>query len=126
MELITPGDYFLLPFYLVVILLIARSIQNKYYPVDHPWRKYFMRGLLVKIAGAILIGLIYRYYWGYGDTYNYFFFGKLFNEPLLQASFNHPRRVVPIPALKPIPFSFFVNRESILRLEEAPGPRASN
>jgi len=31
--------------------------------------------------------------------------------------------VIPIPALKPIPFSFFVNRESIFTLEDAPASK---
>lgn len=80
MENITILDYVLLPFYLAMVYGIAYGIRNKYYPKKHPWRKYFIPGLTVKIGGAIFIGLIYQYYYGGGDTFNYFFHAKVINS----------------------------------------------
>jgi hypothetical protein len=41
-----------------------------------------MKGLYLKFAGAIFIGLIYEYYYGGGDTYHFFFHAKVINSSL--------------------------------------------
>lgn len=65
-------DYVLLPFFLAIVFAIAYKIRNSKYSHKHPWRKYFIPALSVKIFGAIFIGLIYTYYYNGGDTFNYF------------------------------------------------------
>ena len=72
MQFISWLDYVLLPIYIGIVYLIAYNFRNRKYPVGHPWRPYFIPGLTVKIGGAIFIGLIYQYYYGGGDTANYF------------------------------------------------------
>ena len=79
-QFITFLDYLLLPFYLGAIFFIAYQIRERRYPVGHPWRRYFMPGLMLKIAGAIFISLIYRYYYGWGDTALYHWHAKLINS----------------------------------------------
>jgi hypothetical protein len=79
MQFITLLDYFLLPFYLLLIYLVAIIFRERRYPVGHPWRKYFLPGLTVKIGGAIFIGMIYQYYYGGGDTSNYFEHAQVVN-----------------------------------------------
>jgi len=80
MEFISLLDYLLLPVFLVLIFVIAYFIRNSLYPIEHPWRRYFMPGLVVKITGAIFIGLIYQYYYGGGDTANYHYHAKIINS----------------------------------------------
>lgn len=82
MQFITLLDYFLLPFYLVIIYVIARNFRDSHYPVGHPWRPYFMSGLTAKILGAIGIGLIYQYYYGGGDTALYHYHSSILWEAL--------------------------------------------
>lgn len=82
---ITLLDYLLLPFYLVIIFLIAYNFRETRYPHGHPWRPYFMSGLIVKICGSIGIGLIYQYYYGGGDTSNYFFHVQTINGALSES-----------------------------------------
>ncbi len=77
---ITIIDYLLLPFYLVIIYAIAIFIRNANYPPGHPWRPYFLPGLTAKILGAIGIGLIYQYYYGGGDTFNYFYHAQVLSQ----------------------------------------------
>ncbi len=72
MHYITGLDYILLPFYLGIIYWIAYTFRNKKYPKGHPWRPYFIPGLTAKIIGAIFIGLVYQYYYGYGDTFVFY------------------------------------------------------
>ena len=85
MQFITLMDYLLLPFYLVVIYIIANNFKNKHYPPGHPWRKYFIPALTVKIVGAIFIGLVYQYYYGGGDTAYYFYQSKIVNEAISES-----------------------------------------
>src|SRR6478752_561429 len=65
-------DFVVLPFVIAIVYAIAYNIRNKKYPSRHPWRKYFIPALSVKIFGAVFIGLIYAYYYGGGDTYYFF------------------------------------------------------
>lgn len=51
-----------------IILLLAYRICQK----SQSLKKYFLTGLMLKIAAGIFIGLLYNYYYGYGDTLVYF------------------------------------------------------
>lgn len=83
---ITPFDFVLLPFYLLVVYYIAFRYCNKFYPKrhssTHPWRKYFIAGFTLKIFGAVFIGLIYEYYYSGGDTSAFFYHAKVINQSL--------------------------------------------
>lgn len=80
MEFISLLDYLLLPIFLVLIFVVAYFIRESLYPAGHPWRQYFMPGLIVKIIGAIFIGMIYQYYYGGGDTANYHYHARVINS----------------------------------------------
>ncbi len=77
---ITLADFLLLPFYLLLIWWVARLFRNRLYPEGHPWRRYFMPGLMLKVGGAIFVGLVYQYYYGYGDTAAYFEHAQVINS----------------------------------------------
>jgi len=87
MQFITPLDYALLPFYLAFVYAFAYSHRNRKYPKGHPWRRYYIPGLTVKVFGAIFIGLIYAYYYKGGDTFNYFYHAMVINSSF-DESFN--------------------------------------
>ncbi len=80
MQYITILDYVLLPFVLAIVYGLAFQKRNKKYPHGHPWRHYYIPGLTVKIIGALFIGMLYQYYYGGGDTFNYFRYGKVINS----------------------------------------------
>ena len=80
MQYITITDYILLPFYLFIVFIVASHFRNKYYPYKHPLRKYFMWALGLKIFGGLFIGLVYQYYYGGGDTFNYWFHSETINS----------------------------------------------
>jgi hypothetical protein len=73
-------DYILLPFFIVAVYAFAYRFRDLHYPKQHPWRKYFIPALSVKLFGAIFIGMIYAYYYKWGDTYNYFFHSRVINS----------------------------------------------
>jgi hypothetical protein len=82
MQYLTIWDLFLTPIYLIVLSAIAKRQRDKRYPVGHPLREYYIKGLYIKFFGAIFIALIYQYYYGGGDTYNYFTHSKIINSAL--------------------------------------------
>jgi hypothetical protein len=86
-EYLTIWDLVLTPFYLIMLGYIAKGNRNKRYSLNNPLRPYFLPGLYAKLAGAVIIGLIYAYYYKGGDTFNYFYHGKIINSALKE-SFN--------------------------------------
>jgi hypothetical protein len=78
-------DFILTPIYLLIIYLIAKNKRNKNYPVGHPLRPYYLLGLYLKLFGALFIGLIYQYYYGYGDTLVFFYHTQLINSSFLDS-----------------------------------------
>jgi hypothetical protein len=84
-QYLTIWDLLLSPFYLAVLIFIAKRIRDKKYPVGHPLRPYYLPGLYVKFAGAIFIALIYQYYYGFGDTFNYLIHARVINSSFLDS-----------------------------------------
>ncbi|MBS1647817.1 MAG: hypothetical protein JST67_10800 [Bacteroidetes bacterium] len=64
-------DALLAPLYIFLAWLLANFIQNKNIH-NHSEYQYFTYGLMVKIVGAVALGLVYYFYYKGGDTINYF------------------------------------------------------
>lgn len=64
-------DILLPPIYLIFILYFAHKFTINRIRKE-PVYKYFMKGLLLKIFGAISLGLVYFFYYKGGDTVNYY------------------------------------------------------
>lgn len=80
MQYITITDFILLPIFLFIVFLVAAYFRNKYYPYNDPLRKYFMWAFGLKIFGAIMLGIIYQFYYKGGDTLNYWHQTVLINS----------------------------------------------
>lgn len=64
------NDLILGPIFIFIIVVYAKGyIKNKKNPV---YQKYFMYALGIRIISAILMALIYQYYYKGGDTLTYF------------------------------------------------------
>ena len=63
-------DLFLSPVYLLVFYLVASVIRPNVTNVYT--RPYFFPALTLKFVGAIALGLVYQFYYGGGDTLNYY------------------------------------------------------
>jgi hypothetical protein len=82
----TIKDLFITPAFLLLLSMLAYFLRP--FVTTPETRKYFMPALLVRFAGAILLGLLYQFYYGGGDTFNYFTHGsrwiwEAFREDLL-------------------------------------------
>ncbi len=82
MEPISILDYVLLPLVIGLVYAFAYRIRDRHYSRNHPWRKYFIAGLSVKIFGAIFNGMLHYYYYGGGDTFNFFFHSRIIDSAL--------------------------------------------
>ena len=63
-----------------LIYFIAKRYRDKYYPTGHPYHVYFLPSLSIKMVSAIVICLIYVYYYKGGDTINYFNHAQIINS----------------------------------------------
>jgi len=82
MQYITITDFILLPIYLFIVFIFAAYFRNKYYPKSHPLRRFFMTAFTLKIFGAILLGVIYQFYYKGGDTLNYWRQTEIINSSM--------------------------------------------
>lgn len=59
-------------FYLTLILFVAVLLRKRF--TDQATVRYFIPALGIKLFGALALGLIYEFYYGYGgDTFGYYF-----------------------------------------------------
>lgn len=79
-------DLFITPVYIILLLgtayIVAPSVTNKQN------RFYFFTGLIAHFFGALALGMIYQFYYGGGDTFNYFnqsrwIFNAFYDEPII-------------------------------------------
>jgi len=109
-QYITILDYVLLPFVLLLVYAIAYRYRNKHYGHKHPWRKYFIPALTVKIFGAIFIGLIYAYYYEGGDTFNYFYHSLVINEAFNESVIKWLNLIFHVPAYNDGAYYDYISR----------------
>ena len=77
-------DFFLGPLYAGLIILIALLLRKKL--TNKATSPYYFPALFLKLFGALVFGLIYQFYYGGGDTFDYFkgggiFWDSLFDNP---------------------------------------------
>ncbi len=68
-----PIDLIIAPLTLLVLLLLAYFLREV--SATEETKKYFFPALLLKMLGAIGVGLIYQFYYGGGDTFSYYTHG---------------------------------------------------
>jgi hypothetical protein len=56
---------------ILILLVYAAAYMVRPYVTDHNTRRYFFGAITVKIIGALAVGLIYQFYYGGGDTFNF-------------------------------------------------------
>jgi hypothetical protein len=83
-------DILLPPIYFIIIFALARKYSSIKRKQDEAYH-YFVPGLVAKMFGAIALGLVYYFYYGGGDTVNYFDTACAFVEVLVDnpGDFSH-------------------------------------
>jgi hypothetical protein len=76
------SDLFLTPIYLLVLYFLAYLIRPA---ITNQFTKpFFFPALTLKFLGAIGLGVVYQFYYGGGDTFNYFY-----NAKVIHSAFDH-------------------------------------
>lgn len=81
-EIVTPYDFVLLPLYLFIFYLVVRKKAKKYEPSG--LKKHFIIAFWLRMAGAVLYGLLIQYYYGYGDTIGFYQGGEVLSAMIRQ------------------------------------------
>ncbi len=66
-------DFLMTPIWLAITYLLAHRLRKSF--TNKETRPYFFKALHLKMAGAIMLGLIFNFYYGYGDTLLYHYLG---------------------------------------------------
>lgn len=64
-------DLLLTPIYLLLIYFAGSYVQQKHQK-DKPLYRWYTKGLMIKLFGAVSVCLIYQFYYAGGDTTNYY------------------------------------------------------
>ncbi|MGM0579948.1 MAG: hypothetical protein ACQETL_04675 [Bacteroidota bacterium] len=68
-----PIDLIIAPLTFCILLLLGYLLREV--SASKETKKYFFPALLLKMIGAIGVGLVYQFYYGGGDTFNYYTHG---------------------------------------------------
>jgi len=79
-------DFIMIPFSIFIIWNLGVFFK-KYIFNEPDIRKYFMPALFLRLACAVLTALLYTYYYGYGDTFEYYKGGEVIKTALLNNDF---------------------------------------
>lgn len=67
-------DFIVTP--IVILLVYAVAYVVRPYVTTELTRRYFFPALTLRILGALLLGFLYQFYYGGGDTFNYHTYGS--------------------------------------------------
>lgn len=70
----TLQDLLITPFYFVLFLGLGYLLRNRL--TTPATRRYFLPALIARMFGAVMLGVIYQFYYNGGDTFNYFTHGS--------------------------------------------------
>ncbi|MBK8519594.1 MAG: hypothetical protein IPL54_01500 [Chitinophagaceae bacterium] len=82
MQYITVFDYLLLPVYLYIFYIIVKKTSVKY--TDPELRKYFFMAFYLHMFGAVAYGMMVQYYYGYGDSFIFYYGSDFLRTQLAQ------------------------------------------
>lgn len=88
MQYITIFDYLLLPVYLYIFYIIIKKRSVKY--TDPVLRKFYFTSFYLHMLGAVAYACMIQYYYGYGDSFT-FFYGSNFFSSQIQQDFTNIR-----------------------------------
>ncbi len=78
-------DFLVTPIYLILIYAFIFAQKNR---IKNPEiRQYYVPAFTAKAIGAIAFGLIYQFYYGYGDTLRFFDEGKIIFQAFMDSPY---------------------------------------
>ena len=86
MQYITVFDYLLLPVYTYIFYIIVKKTAVKY--PDPELRKYFFMAFYLHMFGAVAYAMMVQYYYGYGDSFVFYYGSDYLSTQLAQDAGN--------------------------------------
>lgn len=74
-------DYLLLPVYLIVFYFIVKKRSVKY--TNRQLRNIFLTAFFLRMFGAFAYSMMLQYYYGYGDSFTYYFGSNFLREQVI-------------------------------------------
>jgi hypothetical protein len=69
-NLLRNQDFYLAPICILILLFFARAMKKNYQ--DTPLEKYVFPAMGLRLLGVFVYTLVIRYYYGFGDSHNYY------------------------------------------------------
>jgi hypothetical protein len=85
---VTYWDLILAPIYIFIFYKIAKFIANKYYKDDAFLQKKLIQGFWAKVIAGILYVMLIQFYYGGGDSFMYFGYGRVMHRAILSDTNN--------------------------------------
>jgi hypothetical protein len=79
---VTYWDLLLTPIYIFIFYKIAKFIANKYYKDDPFLQKKLIQGFWAKVVAGILYVILIQFYYGGGDSFMYFGYGRVMHQAI--------------------------------------------
>jgi hypothetical protein len=83
--ILTYRDVILSPFYFIALLMVVVYWRKKYY-AHHPGGMYLVPAFVAKMISCVAMACLVQFYYGYGDTFNYYTGGLEIRDAFL----DHP------------------------------------
>jgi hypothetical protein len=77
------ADLLVTPILLLLVYFLAVLVKKRVSTEESS--VYFIPGLMIKVGGALSLGIIYQFYYGGGDTFNYYQQGTLLYDLFFRA-----------------------------------------
>lgn len=76
-------DLLMVPVWAMILITLAMFVKQRFYPDSREGRDFVLL-VALKMVSGILLGVLYMWYYGYGDTLRYFFSGSVISEVILR------------------------------------------
>ena len=77
-------DLIIVPIFVAIIYFLVNANKERLLGVNNPLRSYLISALSLKIMGAIASGLVYQFYYGGGDTMDFYSDGSFVSSLCFQ------------------------------------------
>lgn len=107
MNMMTGWDLFVTPIFITIVFSIGQVFRLSV--KDKILRSYYLPAIRVKIVGAIALGIVYQFYYGGGDSFNFYRDGSIIWASFLDSPYIW-LKIIFLPAGTYTPDTYFYTR----------------
>lgn len=107
MNMMTGWDLFITPIFITIVFSIGQVFRLSV--KDKILRSYYLPAIRVKVIGAIALGIVYQFYYGGGDSFNFYRDGSIIWASFLDSPYIW-LKIIFLPAGTYTPDTYFYTR----------------